>query len=47
MVKTNLVIRSAVTGVGNVYDILEKGNSKRLSMKSINVANLSSILDSI
>lgn len=47
IVKTNEMVRNAVKAVGNAYDILEKGNSKLLSMKSIDMANLSSSLDNI
>lgn len=47
VVKTNEMVRNAGKAVSSAYDILEKGNSKLLSMKSIDVANLSSILDDI
>ena len=45
--KTNEVIRNAMKATDSAYDILESSNSKQLSIRSIDSANLSHILDNI
>ena len=47
IVKVNEVVRKSNIAFNRASDILEKGNSKLLSIHSINVTSLSSILDKI